>query len=143
MPRSESRLSPDTEQSFRGGLEVPVGKPGWPRAWILLGANRQVIGHSDLRSYPDRFVAHRCQLGMGVHREHRRRGLGALLIAHAEKLGSHAHRTRMDRSAGSFPQHLKLHTYFCTSPNRGDLVKSPNLDGSVKNPRSRRANSEE
>jgi len=70
------------EDSFRSGLGVPVGSEGWRRAWVAR-TDRQIVGHVDLRAHPVPFAEHRCLLGMGVHRDHRRRGLGATLLAHA------------------------------------------------------------
>ena len=85
MPRSqsESRFPADKEKSYRDGLNVPVGSPGWRRAWVARVSNRQIVGHIDLWSHPVRFAEHRCLLGMGVHRNHRRLGLGAALLSHA------------------------------------------------------------
>ena len=85
MPRSqsESRFPADKEKSFRDGLNVPVGSPGWRRAWVARASNRQIVGHIDLWSHPVSFAEHRCLLGMGVDRNHRRLGLGAALLSHA------------------------------------------------------------
>jgi ribosomal protein S18 acetylase RimI-like enzyme len=44
----------------------------------------QIVGHVDLRSHPEKLTEHRCLLGMGVHRQHRRRGIGEDLLAFAE-----------------------------------------------------------
>ncbi len=40
-------------------------------------------GHVDLRAHPDSCTEHRALLGLGVHRDHRRRGLGRILVEHA------------------------------------------------------------
>jgi ribosomal protein S18 acetylase RimI-like enzyme len=87
LPQSqrESRLPYDKEQSFRAGLYVPVGTLGWRRAWVARASNRQIVGHVDLRSHPVRSAEHRCLLGMGVHRDQRRLGLGAALLSHASE----------------------------------------------------------
>ena len=81
----DSLLTPEKVAAFRDGLQLPVGSRGWRRAWVARSANRQLIGHVDLRSHQQRYTEHRCLLGMGVHRQHRRHGLGAALIAYAEK----------------------------------------------------------
>ena len=81
----DSRLPPEKEAAFRDGLQLPVGSRGWRRAWVARSAKRHLIGHVDLRSHLQRFTEHRCLLGMGVHRNHRKLGLGAALIAFAEK----------------------------------------------------------
>ena len=82
-PQRDSCLPSDKQKSFRTGLNVLVGSPGWRRAWVARASNRQIVGHIDLWSHPVSFAEHRCLLGMGVHRNHRRMGLGAALLAHA------------------------------------------------------------
>jgi ribosomal protein S18 acetylase RimI-like enzyme len=84
LPRKASHFSPEKADAFRNALQIPVGAPGWRRLWVARGPNRQLIGHIDLRAHPERCAEHRCLLGMGVSREHRRLGLGRHLIAHAE-----------------------------------------------------------
>ncbi|RST49422.1 N-acetyltransferase [Variovorax sp. MHTC-1] len=39
-----------------------------------------MIGHVDLRAHPTPYMVHRCLLGMGVHREWRRSGIGQRLL---------------------------------------------------------------
>jgi ribosomal protein S18 acetylase RimI-like enzyme len=85
LARGDSLLPPEKVAAFRDGLQLPVGSRGWRRGWTARSASRQLIGHIDLRSHLQRFTEHRCLLGMGVDRRHRRLGLGAALIAHAEK----------------------------------------------------------
>ena len=80
MARSESRLPPEKEAGFITGLGTPVGEPGWRRVWLALDEAGAIAGHIDLRARPERPAAHRALLGMGVHRDHRRKGLGARLI---------------------------------------------------------------
>ena len=84
LAQGDPRLPPDKVAAFRDGLQLPVGSRGWRRAWVARSPNRQLIGHVDLRSHKERYAEHRCLLGIGVHRDHRRLGLGAILIAHAE-----------------------------------------------------------
>lgn len=67
---------------FRAGLAVPVGALGWRRAWAASDDHDAVIGHVDLRSHGEPCTAHRCLLGLGVHRAHRRQGIGHALIRH-------------------------------------------------------------
>ena len=80
MARSESRLPPEKEAGFITGLGTAVGEPGWRRVWLALDDSGAIAGHIDLRARPERPAAHRALLGMGVHRDHRRKGLGARLI---------------------------------------------------------------
>lgn len=85
LSQSESRFSSDKENSFRAGINIPVGSPGWRRAWIARISNRQIVGHIDLRCHPVIFAEHRCLIGMGVDRNHRRQGLGTALLSHASE----------------------------------------------------------
>lgn len=80
MARSESRLPANKEASFITGLGTPLGEAGWRRVWLALDAAGAIAGHIDLRARPERPAAHRAMLGMGVHRDYRRQGLGARLI---------------------------------------------------------------
>jgi len=73
----------DKQESFTGGLGVAVGRPGWRRAWVARDARGRPIGHVDLRAHPEPGTLHRCLLGMGVDRDHRRLGLARKLLAHA------------------------------------------------------------
>ena len=83
MPRSASFFPPDKVSAFRAGVETPVGQPGWRRLWLAFGSDGEIAGHIDLRARPETPAAHRALLGMGVHRNARRQGLGARLIGAA------------------------------------------------------------
>lgn len=83
MARAESRWAVDKRAAFVIGLGTEVGAPGWRRAWMALDAAGAICGHVDLRARPERASSHRCLLGMGVHRDHRRQGLGERLLAAA------------------------------------------------------------
>ena len=83
LPRSLSAFPADREAAFRNGFDAAVGERGWRRLWVARAADERIVGHVDLRAHPDSFAEHRCLLGMGVDRHHRRAGLGAALIAHA------------------------------------------------------------
>jgi ribosomal protein S18 acetylase RimI-like enzyme len=85
ISQSESRHPYEKEPSFRDGLKLLIGSPGWRRVWVARASDRQIVGHVDLRSHPVRFAEHRCLLGMGVHRDHRRLGVGAALLSHARE----------------------------------------------------------
>jgi ribosomal protein S18 acetylase RimI-like enzyme len=80
MSRSESGIPPEMEARFRNGILIPVGQPGWRRPWIALTPGGQIAGHVDLRARAEKMAAHRALLGMGVHRDHRKQGLGAKLV---------------------------------------------------------------
>ena len=83
LPQGQSRFPADKTLSFRTGLGIAVGEPGWRRAWAARDARGRVIGHVDLRGHPEGHTGHRCLLGMGVDRDHRRLGLARKLLAHA------------------------------------------------------------
>lgn len=90
LPRSSSFFPAERAAAFRHGIGIAVGSKGWRRAWVARSADRQVIGHVDLRAYPESFTEHRCLLGIGVDRRHRQVGLGAALIDHARQWAAQA-----------------------------------------------------
>ena len=83
LPRAESFFPAEKADAFVSGMAMPVGAPGWRRAWVARTQDGRIAGHIDLRAHPERLAAHRCLLGMGVDRAFRRHGLGVRLIAHA------------------------------------------------------------
>jgi ribosomal protein S18 acetylase RimI-like enzyme len=83
LSRAQSQLPPGLKVSFIEGMAIPVGQAGWRRLWLALDARGSIAGHIDLRARPEPLARHRAMLGMGVHRAHRRRGLGAQLLAAA------------------------------------------------------------
>jgi len=80
MARADNGFPIDKRAGFVTGTTAPVGEPGWRRAWFALDAQGLICGHVDLRARPERAARHRCLLGMGVHRDHRRQGLGGQLL---------------------------------------------------------------
>jgi ribosomal protein S18 acetylase RimI-like enzyme len=78
--RTQSPLPPGLRIAFIKGLDIPVGEPGWRRLWLALDARGSIAGHVDVRARPEPSARHRAMLGMGVHRAHRRRGLGMQLV---------------------------------------------------------------
>ena len=85
MPHSPDKPWPLAEKrtAFRRELSLDLGQVGWRRAWIAWDDQHRAAGHCDLRSAPHELCLHRCLLGIGVHRSHRRRGLGRQLLQHA------------------------------------------------------------
>jgi ribosomal protein S18 acetylase RimI-like enzyme len=73
-PRAEKR------RELANAFQIPVGEAGWRRAWTACSGPGHVIGHVDLRARPELHTSHRALLGMGVHRNHRRKGLGRTLL---------------------------------------------------------------
>ena len=82
MSRSSTGFPPEKANGFTTGLQASFGQQGWRRLWVALEGG-QIIGHIDLRSRPEPAARHRCLLGMGVHRNARRGGLGTALVATA------------------------------------------------------------
>jgi ribosomal protein S18 acetylase RimI-like enzyme len=80
LANSESRFPIDKRQAFAKGMATPFGHPGWRRAWVAVAPDGAIAGHVDLRARPERHTEHRAMLGMGVHRDYRRQGLGLHLI---------------------------------------------------------------
>lgn len=77
----------DTRARIERDARVPLGEPGWERAWLAWVGERddprrseRVIGHVDLRGGRLAAEMHRAVLGMGVERSHWRRGLGERLL---------------------------------------------------------------
>ena len=81
--RELSRFPPEKAAPFAGGLDTPFGQPGWRRVWIALDGAGNIAGHVDLRARPEPAAIHRTLLGMGVHRDARRLGLGMALVESA------------------------------------------------------------
>jgi len=80
VPRLQSRVSPERAAAFAASFAVPFGQPGWRCMWIALDSLGAIGGHVDLRARPDAVSSHRALLGMGVHRDYRRFGLGRQLV---------------------------------------------------------------
>jgi len=83
-PARESDADP-----VRTGIEArwqrPLTDPLWTRTWLLWSGpvdsdRTTVVGHLDLRGGRVHAELHRAVLGMGIQREHTRRGLGRRLV---------------------------------------------------------------
>lgn len=85
LPRAESRFPPEKAEAFKYGMQTALGSAGWRRVWVARDDAGAIAGHIDLRAHPERHAAHRCLLGMGVGRAHRKQGLGGRLIVHAQQ----------------------------------------------------------
>jgi GNAT superfamily N-acetyltransferase len=83
LSREDSRFPAEKAEGFRTGMRTGVGVAGWRRVWVARAEDGAIAGHIDLRAHAERYAAHRCLLGMGVDRDHRKLGLGGRLIAHA------------------------------------------------------------
>lgn len=80
LSRAESKVPNTLRRSFQFGLEVPIEEMGWRRVWVARGEDGNIVGHIDLRGSLERHAPHRAVLGMGVDRDHRRLGIGCLLM---------------------------------------------------------------
>ena len=80
LSRALSVFPTDRAEAFRKGLETPVGSPSWRRAWVARNSSNQIVGHVDLRAHPEQYATHRCLLGLGVDRDHRKQGIGFVLL---------------------------------------------------------------
>jgi len=79
MARAQSAFPPDKRAAFERGMVVPLVGPGWRRLWLAVDGDA-IRGHIDLRVRPESAARHRVLLGMGVHRDVRRAGLGGQLL---------------------------------------------------------------
>jgi RimJ/RimL family protein N-acetyltransferase len=130
MARSQSRFPPEKEAGFRTGMATPVDAPGWRRAWIALDDCGAIAGHIDLRARPEGAASHRALLGMGVHRDWRKQGLGARLVDAA--LGWAATDTALDwidlevLSVNAPARRLYAQSGFATTGQKDDMFR---IDG--------------
>ena len=62
-------------------LSLELSQPGWQRYWVAFmeGAD-QIVGHVNLKGNPLHTALHRCDLGIGIERQWRGRGLGKRLM---------------------------------------------------------------
>lgn len=130
LPRKESGFPAERAAPFRSGLAIAVGAQGWRRAWVARAADGRIVGHIDLRGHPENFTSHRCLLGMGVDRHHRRAGLGAKLIAHARQWAAEVARLAwMDLQVMS-QNHAALALYRRAGFDKvGEIADMFNIDG--------------
>lgn len=84
QPRGVHGFPADKAISFRRGLSIALREPGWRRAWLAGDGEHSIMGHVDLRARPEPNTSHRCLLGLGVHRDHRKRGVGRALLEYAK-----------------------------------------------------------
>ncbi len=55
-------------------------EPGWFRLWIARDREGEIVGHIDLSGGRLITELHRAELGMGIERDHRGKGLGPALL---------------------------------------------------------------
>jgi GNAT superfamily N-acetyltransferase len=81
--RHDTWIGAEKLAAFRAGLETDVGAMNWRRLWAAFDAHGAISGHVDLRGRHEPCTSHRALLGLGVHRDHRTRGLGTRLVENA------------------------------------------------------------
>ncbi len=79
LAREDSKISEAIKNKFSTGVSKTVGEEGW-RTLMLAFIDQKIVGHIDIRPYPDKYSQHRALLGMGVDAGHRRNGIGEQLI---------------------------------------------------------------
>jgi ribosomal protein S18 acetylase RimI-like enzyme len=72
------------KEAILNGTSIALYKQGWRRLWLASDKEGSICGHIDLRSLPQANTAHRALLGMGVHKNHRRKGLARKLLEYVE-----------------------------------------------------------
>lgn len=80
QPRGAELPGPEKLEQFQRACAFPVGEAKWRRFWLAYDAVGAIAGHVDLQAWAEPHTRHRAVLGMGVHRDHRRRGLGRRLL---------------------------------------------------------------
>lgn len=80
ISRNELKLTEKLKKSFEGGLSVPIENMNWRRAFIAVNHLDEIIGHVDLKSLNELYTNHRAVMGLGVHRDYRKLGIGGMLI---------------------------------------------------------------
>ena len=77
-------FAPDDTEGPSGIDVEAIGKPlneiGWQRWFIAIVDDGTVIGHVDLKGDRLKTGLHRCELGIGIERAYRGRGLGQRLM---------------------------------------------------------------
>ena len=78
-------FAPDDDDGPKGLdarlFELSLSTPGWQRWWVAWSPDRrQILGHVDLKGDHLKTGLHRCELGIGIERDYRGRGLGADLM---------------------------------------------------------------
>ena len=77
ISRDDLSLPEGIVDSFRKGQATSMDKLGWRRVFIAKNENHDIVGHIDLKSHNQAYTHHRAVMGMGVHREFRKMGLGS------------------------------------------------------------------
>lgn len=80
LSRDQSSLSIERADALLKGLKTTLGNLPWRRAWVARNSTNTIVGHVDLKAYPEPYTSHRCLLGLGVDRSNRKQGIGIELL---------------------------------------------------------------
>ena len=84
VPGEESKISETIKSKFSTGMAKAIGDDGWRFLMLALIDNEiaepEMVGHIDIRPYPNKYSNHRALLGMGVAAQHRGKGIGEQLL---------------------------------------------------------------
>jgi len=83
MARIDTGVPEPMRERFTQGMATPLDGIGWRRVWLARRLDGEIVGHIDLRGYPEPTASHRAVLGMGVRHDTRRAGLGRRLMLEA------------------------------------------------------------
>ena len=77
---NQSKLTPQWKKRFENCLVNKSNDKDWRKIWVARTAEKQIVGHIDIRPYPDQNTGHRVLLGMGVDSKFRNMRIGQKLI---------------------------------------------------------------
>ncbi len=79
VSREDSRINDIIKAKFSNAVNKVIGEEGW-RILMLAFMSENIVGHIDIRPYPNKYSNHRALLGMGVDTSHRGQGIGEQLL---------------------------------------------------------------
>lgn len=79
VSREDSRINDVIKAKFSNAVNKAVGEEDW-RILMLAFIDEKIVGHIDIRPYPNKYSNHRALLGMGVDVLHRTQGIGQHLL---------------------------------------------------------------
>jgi RimJ/RimL family protein N-acetyltransferase len=84
--RSDEPFTPITPADRRDpkvdfdAFALPLTEPKWRRGFAVVTEDGRIVGYAELKGDEFRAGLHRCELGIGIERPYRRRGLGRQLL---------------------------------------------------------------
>lgn len=102
-------FAPDDQRGPEGldvvDLNRALHEPGWQRWFIAVNEQGDIIGHVGLKGDGLKTAYHRCELGIGIEREYRGKGLGRRLMETAVEFARGVDALTWMRSSGVCAQH--------------------------------------